>query len=105
MYVCMYVRMYVCTYVFMYVLRSACSQCGYVLCVYGCMYVFMHACVYVYACMYACRDVGNYATLCVYADGLDFQNAHYERRVRYCEGPLALAIHVSLPPFPCISLR
>lgn len=58
-----------------------------------------------YACMYACGDVGNYATLSVYVDGFDFPNAYYKRKDRYCEGPLALVIHVSLTSFPCISLR
>jgi hypothetical protein len=97
-YVCMYVRVCIC--VCMYVsFRNVCRQCSYVL--RRC--IWMHVCIY--ACMYACKDVGNYATLSLYVDGLDFPNAHYEKRGRYREGTLAPAIHVSLTPFPFISLR
>jgi len=71
----------------------------------ACRYLCMHMYMCIYACMYACGDVGNYATPSVYVDGLDFPNAYYERKYRYCEGPLALATHVSLTSFPCISMR
>jgi hypothetical protein len=75
------------------------------------MYVYMDACrylcmhMYMYAYMYACGDAGNYAPLSAYVDGLDFPNAYCERKDRYYEGPLALAVQVSFTSFPCISLR
>jgi hypothetical protein len=58
----------------------------------------------VYACMYACRYVGKYATT-VYVDVLYFPYAHYVKKDRYCEDSFTLAIHISLTPFPRISSR